>query len=290
MSSATVFTRSAITPSPAALLDEVEGQKVAVQSPGRLDPGIETQSRSAPSRWTLETSAPIEAKPWFCTRTTVKLDLLLDRCDELLSPSSGRSRPRRGRIRPGRVRPSSPRGRRRSRNPCTSSRTRRGSPSGRGSATACAGLLAWTRRRTRRRLSAPLTRVDGADDLGLGGQRQVTRASRHAPRFGPTLRPGPWLRPGRRDRPTTLQCLVELLEHGPGVADEQRPRRAWRRRSEAMLQLTNRTPSTANAVRDAVVKSDHRVPTPITTSAVRARALAAVVPVAPMAPTDWGWS
>ena len=38
-------------------------------------------------------------------------------------------------------------------------------------------------------------------------------------------------------------------------------------------------------VREAVVKSLYLVPTPITTSAVRAMALAAAVPVLPMAPS-----
>ena len=41
---------------------------------------------------------------------------------------------------------------------------------------------------------------------------------------------------------------------------------------------------------DAVVKSLQRVPMPITRSASAASVLAAVVPVAPMAPTDCGWS
>ena len=44
------------------------------------------------------------------------------------------------------------------------------------------------------------------------------------------------------------------------------------------------------AVREAVVKSLQRVPTPRITSASRAAALAAVVPVAPIAPRAWGWS
>ena len=57
-----------------------------------------------------------------------------------------------------------------------------------------------------------------------------------------------------------------------------------------MFTLTKRTPGAANTVRDAVVKSLHRVPTPSTTSASRANAFAAVVPVAPTAPTDRGWS
>jgi hypothetical protein len=60
--------------------------------------------------------------------------------------------------------------------------------------------------------------------------------------------------------------------------------------SAATLTLTNRTPSAPNAVRDAVVKSLHRVPTPITTSASAASRLAAVVPVLPTAPTASGWS
>ena len=50
-----------------------------------------------------------------------------------------------------------------------------------------------------------------------------------------------------------------------------------------MLMLTKRTPSSWNAVLDAVVKSVNLVPTPMTTSASRARAFAAVVPVEPTA-------
>ena len=53
--------------------------------------------------------------------------------------------------------------------------------------------------------------------------------------------------------------------------------------------LTNRAPPAWNAVREAVVKSLQRVPIPMTTSASRARALAAVVPVEPIAPISWGW-
>ena len=43
-----------------------------------------------------------------------------------------------------------------------------------------------------------------------------------------------------------------------------------------------------DTVRDAVVKSDQRVPTPMTRSASRASTFAAVVPVDPTAPTSWG--
>ena len=46
----------------------------------------------------------------------------------------------------------------------------------------------------------------------------------------------------------------------------------------------------AKMLREAVVKSLQRVPTPRTRSASRAIALAAVVPVAPIAPTACGWS
>jgi hypothetical protein len=60
--------------------------------------------------------------------------------------------------------------------------------------------------------------------------------------------------------------------------------------NDAMLMFTNRTPSRAKAVRDAVVKSAYRVPMPITRSASRARAFAAALPVAPTAPADDGWS
>ena len=54
--------------------------------------------------------------------------------------------------------------------------------------------------------------------------------------------------------------------------------------------LTNRTSGFWKAVRQAVVKSEYRVPIPITTSASRATALAAVVPVEPIAPRHCGWS
>jgi len=54
--------------------------------------------------------------------------------------------------------------------------------------------------------------------------------------------------------------------------------------------FTNRTPASWNAVRLAVVKSEYRVPIPITTSASRAIAFAAVVPVEPIAPRHCGWS
>jgi hypothetical protein len=54
--------------------------------------------------------------------------------------------------------------------------------------------------------------------------------------------------------------------------------------------LMNRTPSAAKAVFEAVVKSLSRDPMTITRSAVRARRLAAVVPVTPIAPTACGAS
>jgi hypothetical protein len=54
----------------------------------------------------------------------------------------------------------------------------------------------------------------------------------------------------------------------------------------ATFRLTNRTPGSGKIVREAVVKSVNRVPTPITRSASVASASAAVVPVAPSAPTD----
>jgi hypothetical protein len=56
------------------------------------------------------------------------------------------------------------------------------------------------------------------------------------------------------------------------------------------LTLTNRTSGLANAVREALVKSLYRVPTPITTSASRASALATGEPVEPTPPTAQGWS
>jgi hypothetical protein len=58
----------------------------------------------------------------------------------------------------------------------------------------------------------------------------------------------------------------------------------------ATLMLTNFTSGFWNAVRDAVVKSLYRVPTPITTSASRASRLATGVPVEPTPPTEFGWS
>ena len=56
------------------------------------------------------------------------------------------------------------------------------------------------------------------------------------------------------------------------------------------LRLTNRTSGSANTVREAVVKSDQRVPMPSTTSASAASAFAAWVPVEPRPPTARGWS
>ena len=58
--------------------------------------------------------------------------------------------------------------------------------------------------------------------------------------------------------------------------------------SAVTLRLTNRTSGCWNAVRDAVVKSLYRVPTPITTSASRASALATGEPVDPTPPTACG--
>jgi hypothetical protein len=58
--------------------------------------------------------------------------------------------------------------------------------------------------------------------------------------------------------------------------------------SPATLTLTKRTSGSWNAVFEAVVKSLQRVPTPITTSASRARRFAAGVPVAPIAPSAAG--
>ena len=58
----------------------------------------------------------------------------------------------------------------------------------------------------------------------------------------------------------------------------------------ATLTFTNRTSGSWNADCEAVVKSLQRVPTPITRSASRASRLAAAVPVAPIAPSDDGWS
>ena len=43
-------------------------------------------------------------------------------------------------------------------------------------------------------------------------------------------------------------------------------------------------------MRDAVVKSLYRVPTPMITSASRASRLATGVPVEPTPPTEFGWS
>lgn len=53
--------------------------------------------------------------------------------------------------------------------------------------------------------------------------------------------------------------------------------------------FTKRTPGCWKAVREAVVKSLQRVPTPITRSAPAASAFAAVVPVEPTAPISRGW-
>ena len=56
------------------------------------------------------------------------------------------------------------------------------------------------------------------------------------------------------------------------------------------MRLTKRTSGAAKRLREAVVKSLYLVPTPITTSASPATRLAAVVPVAPIAPNERGWS
>jgi hypothetical protein len=54
------------------------------------------------------------------------------------------------------------------------------------------------------------------------------------------------------------------------------------------LTLTKRTSGSAKMVWLAVVKSEYRVPMPITTSAWRASALAAALPVEPTPPTALG--
>ena len=58
----------------------------------------------------------------------------------------------------------------------------------------------------------------------------------------------------------------------------------------ATLTLTKRTSGLAKTLWEAVAKSAQRVPTPRTTSASRAMALAPSVPVTPMAPRAEGWS
>jgi hypothetical protein len=58
----------------------------------------------------------------------------------------------------------------------------------------------------------------------------------------------------------------------------------------AMLMLMNWTSGFWNAVCEAVVKSDHRVPMPMTRSASRAMMFAPGVPVAPIAPSAHGSS
>ena len=60
--------------------------------------------------------------------------------------------------------------------------------------------------------------------------------------------------------------------------------------SVVTLTLTMRTSGCWKTENEAVVKSLQRVPTPITRSASRATALAAVLPVAPMEPREAGWS
>ena len=58
----------------------------------------------------------------------------------------------------------------------------------------------------------------------------------------------------------------------------------------ATFTLMKRTLAPSNSVFDAVVKSVHRVPTPMTRSASRPMRFAADVPVAPIAPSESGWS
>jgi len=60
--------------------------------------------------------------------------------------------------------------------------------------------------------------------------------------------------------------------------------------NDETFRLTNRTSGLANTERLAVVKSEKRVPIPMTTSACAASVFAAAVPVAPIAPTDEAWS
>jgi len=56
------------------------------------------------------------------------------------------------------------------------------------------------------------------------------------------------------------------------------------------LTLMNATSGLAKIVCDAVVKSEYRVPMPITRSASRATVFAAVLPVEPTPPTAIRWS
>ena len=58
----------------------------------------------------------------------------------------------------------------------------------------------------------------------------------------------------------------------------------------ATLRLTKRTSGLVKMLWEAVAKSAQRVPTPTTTSASRAMALAPSVPVTPIAPRAEGWS
>ena len=147
---------------------EVDGQDVAVEPAGRrVAVAVTVPNRCEPSD---SDSEPMEREAVVVDEDDDELESSLDGGDDL-GPSSGRSRRRPARTPRGPGRPAWRPGRRRSRSPCTSSRTRRGSSSGRGRATACAGRRASSRLRGRRR-RVLRGGVDRADYLGLCRQRR----------------------------------------------------------------------------------------------------------------------
>ena len=121
------------------------------------------------------------------------------------------------------------------------------------------------------------TRVDGADHLALGGQRSVSEACRRA-------------RPSPSHSAASARARSACADSGRPAREAPRaapPGRRGRRPTSgrprclaastgATLMLTKRTSGSAKRLREAVVKSLQRVPTPSTRSASRASALAAV--------------
>ncbi len=132
--------------------------------------------------------------------------------------------------------------------------------------------------------------VEGAEHLGLRGQRRVVAvvALVHDPlpvgvevdgallvcRLGLPARAGRAVSAVSASRASATSIVAACLA-------ASKPR---------TLMLTNRTSGLAKIVWLAVVKSEYRVPMPMTTSASRARALAADEPVEPTPPTALRWS
>jgi hypothetical protein len=85
----------------------------------------------------------------------------------------------------------------------------------------------------------------------------------------------------------SLEDGGQLVERDPRIA-HQGMARAFAASRPVTLMATKRTSGSCQAVQLAVVKSDSRVPTAMTTSASRAMALPADPPVAPTAPIRSG--